>query len=101
MQLIDIGANLTHKSFAPDRSQVIGRARKAGVDRMIVTGSSVACSRQAEELAAAYPGVLYSTAGIHPHHAGEMQAGDVLYVKGSRAMAMETIIKGLFGEAPC
>ena len=76
MQLIDIGANLTHKSFAPDRSQVIGRARKAGVDRMIVTGSSVACSRQAEELAAGYPGVLYSTAGIHPHHAGEIQAGD-------------------------
>ncbi|MCH9026576.1 MAG: TatD family hydrolase [Proteobacteria bacterium] len=76
MQLIDIGANLTHKSFDPDRDQVIGRAREAGVGRMIVTGSSVACSRQAEELAAGYPGVLFSTAGIHPHHAAETQASD-------------------------
>ncbi len=76
MQLIDIGANLTHKSFDPDRNQVIGRAREAGVVRMIVTGSSVACSKQAAELAADYPDVLYSTAGIHPHHAAEIQTGD-------------------------
>ena len=76
MQLIDIGANLTHKSFDPDRDQVISRARDAGVGRMIVTGSSVHCSRQAEELAAGNPGVLYSTAGIHPHHAAETQAID-------------------------
>ncbi|MCH8328388.1 MAG: UDP-N-acetylmuramoyl-tripeptide--D-alanyl-D-alanine ligase, partial [Candidatus Marinimicrobia bacterium] len=31
----------------------------------------------------------------------DMQAGDVLYIKGSRGMAMETIIQGLFGEASC
>ncbi len=76
MQLIDIGANLTHKSFNPDRDQVISRAREAGIGRMIVTGSSVACSLQAEELTAGYPGVLFSTAGIHPHHAAETLASD-------------------------
>jgi TatD DNase family protein len=76
MQLIDIGANLTHKSFDPDREQVISRALAAGVDRMIVTGSSVLCSRQAEKIATAYPGVLFATAGIHPHHAVESQPGD-------------------------
>ncbi|MCZ6561149.1 MAG: TatD family hydrolase [Gammaproteobacteria bacterium] len=76
MQLIDIGANLTHKSFDRDRDQVISRALAAGVDRMIVTGSSVLCSRQAGEIAQQYPGVLYSTVGIHPHYAAESQHTD-------------------------
>ena len=40
MQLIDIGANLTHDSFDHDRDAVLQRARDAGVARMIVTGAS-------------------------------------------------------------
>ncbi|MBA3563374.1 MAG: TatD family hydrolase [Gammaproteobacteria bacterium] len=71
MELIDIGANLTHDSFDADRDAVIARARNAGVGTMIVTGSTVEVSRQALALARAYPDVLYSTAGIHPHHAGQ------------------------------
>ena len=39
MQLIDIGANLTHESFDHDRDAVIARARAAGVARMVVTAS--------------------------------------------------------------
>lgn len=74
MNLIDIGANLTHDSFDADRSEVIEHAREAGVVRMIVTGADVAHSRAAVELAAAWPGVLYATAGIHPHHASEFDA---------------------------
>ena len=37
MQLIDIGANLTHDSFDHDRDAVMARARAAGVARMVVT----------------------------------------------------------------
>jgi TatD DNase family protein len=69
MELIDIGSNLTHESFSTDRSQVIERAAAAGVTRQIVTGADLAGSRAAADLAAAHPGVLWSTAGIHPHHA--------------------------------
>src|SRR5690606_2588235 len=71
MQLIDIGANLTHDSFDHDRDAVLARARDAGVTRMIVTGASREHSPQALALARAHPGVLFATAGVHPHHATE------------------------------
>jgi TatD DNase family protein len=69
--LIDIGANLTHDSFDADRADVLERAAAAGVDRLVVTGTSVTSSVQAAELCAAHPGRLFATAGIHPHHAAE------------------------------
>lgn len=71
MDLIDIGANLTHDSFDPDRDAVLQRARDAGVSRMIVTGASREHSPKALALAQAHPGVLFATAGVHPHHATE------------------------------
>jgi TatD DNase family protein len=76
MDIIDIGVNLEHDSFDPDRPQVIERAEAAGVSRMIVTGSSHASSCRASELATQYPGILYSTAGIHPHHASDYTTED-------------------------
>ncbi len=69
LDLVDIGANLTHQSFAGDRPKVIERARAAGVRRQIVTGADLSSSLQAADLAAAEPGTLWSTAGVHPHHA--------------------------------
>ncbi|MFZ5658119.1 MAG: TatD family hydrolase [Pseudomonadota bacterium] len=74
MQLIDIGANLTHESFDRDRDAVLARAREAGVAQMIVTGASREHSPRALELARAHPGLLFSTAGVHPHHAVEYTA---------------------------
>jgi TatD DNase family protein len=71
IDLIDIGANLTHDSFDEDRDEVIRRADDAGVRRMILTGSSVEDSRDAITLAATRPGKMYATAGVHPHHASE------------------------------
>lgn len=69
MTLIDIGANLAHDSFDQDRDAVLERAAAAGVDTLVVTGSCRPSSERAAELAAAHPGQLYATAGIHPHHA--------------------------------
>lgn len=74
MQLIDIGANLTHESFRHDFDAVLERAREAGVTRMIVTGASRTGSERALELAREHPGVLHATAGVHPHHAGDYGA---------------------------
>lgn len=71
MQLIDIGANLTHDSFDRDRDAVLRRARDAGVSQLVVTGASREHSPKALALAQAHPGVLFSTAGVHPHHAIE------------------------------
>ncbi|MDO0947137.1 TatD family hydrolase [Chromohalobacter israelensis] len=66
--LVDIGANLTHESFARDLDAVLARARHAGVDDMILTGTDLAHSEQAADLAQRHPG-LYATAGLHPHMA--------------------------------
>ena len=65
MQLVDIGANLTHSSFREDRDAVVARARAAGVETVIVTGTTVEESRQASALGFPF------TAGVHPHHARE------------------------------
>lgn len=67
--LIDIGLNLTHESFDRDRDEVLRRARAVGVRRAIVTGTSVAESVRALELARTCPGELFATAGVHPHNA--------------------------------
>lgn len=69
MELCDIGVNLCDTSFRTDLDAVLARGRAASVTRMIVTGSSVAGSRQASELCAEHSESLWSTAGVHPHHA--------------------------------
>jgi TatD DNase family protein len=71
MQLVDIGANLTHASFRDDLDAVLARARAHGVGRIIVTGASVEESRRAAQMADAH--ALYATAGVHPHHARECE----------------------------
>ena len=71
MQLVDIGANLTHSSFRHDLDAVLDRARAHGVAQMVVTGASREGSPEALALARAHPGFLYATAGVHPHHASE------------------------------
>ena len=73
-ELVDIGVNLTNKAFRGDLDAVLGRAMDAGVTRMIVTGTSETESAAALELARAHPGVLYSTAGVHPHNARDCGA---------------------------
>ncbi len=79
MELIDIGANLTHDSFDDDREAVLAAARAAGVRQMVVTGASFDGSRQALDLARAHPGVLFGTAGVHPHRAADWNdAGEAL-----------------------
>jgi TatD DNase family protein len=67
--LIDIGCNLTHRSFRHDRAQVLERAREAGVSSLVVTGTSLAESRAAAQLASDNQGALHATAGVHPHDA--------------------------------
>ena len=69
MKLIDIGLNLMHKSYNKDRQDIIKNGVKGGVEKAIITVSSIKSSIEASEFASKYPGVLYSTAGVHPHDA--------------------------------
>ena len=73
MKLVDIGVNLAHDSFDADRAEVMSRARAVGVERMIVTGSSLPSSAAALALAQQDSG-LFATVGVHPHHATDIDA---------------------------
>lgn len=66
VQLVDIGVNLTDKRFHPDRAQALQRARRAGVCAQVLTGTDIASSRAAQEMASGEPD-LHATAGVHPH----------------------------------
>lgn len=81
MELIDIGVNLTNRSFRKDRDEVVARARAAGVSGMVVTGTSVDGSRAALALARTRPGVLYATAGVHPHDAKTCDDGTLIALR--------------------
>ena len=70
-ELVDIGANLAHDSFDDDRDDVLRRAANVGVATLIVTGSSDDSNIAALKLAERHTGSLYSTAGVHPHHASD------------------------------
>src|SRR4051812_1479611 len=74
--MIDVGANLTHASFKEDLGEVVARARKAGVTSMVITGTTVEESRQAAAIADRFD--LFSTVGIHPHHARDFKNTDEL-----------------------
>jgi TatD DNase family protein len=67
--ITDTHAHVGWESFDADLDAVLERARAAGVERMIVVGTTAATSRQAREVCSGRPG-LFPTAGIHPHDAG-------------------------------
>lgn len=66
--LIDTHCHLDFKDFDPDRDEIIARAVKAGVGRIINVGSSLEGSRRAVALANKYD-MVYATVGVHPHEA--------------------------------
>ena len=69
--MIDIGANLANSSFSSDLEEVLTRAKQAGLERIIVTGSCFDSNNDAIALAHSYPDFLSSTAGLHPHYASQ------------------------------
>lgn len=87
MELIDIGVNLTNRAFDRDREDVLERAREAGVVAQIITGTDAGSSEAALALAQRYLESLWSTAGVHPHHAAEADAGTYALLRGLAADA--------------
>ena len=73
--MIDIGANLTDKSFRNDLGDVIDRAVSEGVEQVVVTGTSESGSIEAATIAGKFPDQLAFTCGVHPHHADDVTPG--------------------------
>jgi TatD DNase family protein len=70
-RLVDIGINLMSPAFDHDRETVLANALDAGVNTLIITGSSIESSTEAATYAASHmgPAKLHTTAGVHPHNA--------------------------------
>jgi TatD DNase family protein len=62
MRFVDSHAHLADPAFDADRDEMIARARAEGAAAIVAIG---------ESLAAAHPGFVYFTAGVHPHDAAD------------------------------
>jgi TatD DNase family protein len=73
-RFIDSHAHLADQAFDGDRDSVILRAREAGAEGIICIGASVEQAHGSARIAAAHPGFVAFTAGIHPHDAASFDA---------------------------
>jgi len=72
---IDSHAHLADEAFASDGDAVVSRARQTGADAIVCIGASISQAHAAESFARRHAGVVFFTAGIHPHDAVDF-AGD-------------------------
>lgn len=86
MPLIDSHAHLDLPEYDADRSEVVERARAAGVERVVLVGQwsdgrpgvdPLDAVRKTLALAASAPGFFSATAGLHPHDAGRASDADL------------------------
>lgn len=71
--IIDSHAHLNSEEYDADRDEVLRRATDAGVEAIVVPGTTVTSSRQALALAGEHENV-YACVGIHPHDASTATA---------------------------
>ena len=75
MRLFDTHAHLDDEQFDAIRDDVLDRARRAGVTRIIAVGTTLASSRACVELSQRYTDVD-AAVGIQPNYCGEAAGGD-------------------------
>lgn len=71
MRFVDSHCHLADPAFNGDRALVIERARAAGAVGIVCIGESLETAERARKLAAAAPGFIFATAGVHPHDAAQ------------------------------
>jgi Tat protein secretion system quality control protein TatD with DNase activity len=93
IRMFDIGLNLTSSQFAKDRDEVVARAFAAGVKGLLLTGTNLHESEQAQQLAQRYDAVglplacILTTAASGPRKAATpLQAGEDARSGGDRRM---------------
>ena len=75
MRLVDSHCHVNTERFERDVDQVIGAARLAGVERILVPGWNVASSGRALDLVDRFPW-LDAAVGVHPHDAARADDSD-------------------------
>ena len=75
MRFFDTHAHLNSDEFAAQLPQVVARAQAAGVERILLIGTTAASSRRCVEIAQQFAG-LYAAVGIQPNHVAEAESCD-------------------------
>lgn len=94
MNMIDTHCHLFWKDFDPDLPEVVERAHAAGVESIIIPATDMQTMTLAAGIAGRFPAV-FSTAGIHPHDAGNLPPGALddleAFVRGAPVVAIGEI----------
>lgn len=69
---VDTHCHLFLMEAEPERA--VETARAAGIDKLVCVGIDPRSSHESLELADLFPGVVFATAGLHPHEAGELDS---------------------------
>lgn len=77
---IDSHAHLFYEDYRDDLLSVIERAHSAGVETIVVPGTTLATSREAIALAERFDDV-YACVGFHPHEASKATEEDVVEIE--------------------
>src|SRR5260221_2394905 len=78
--LVDTHCHLDLNVFDADREAVLERAHAAGVERVLVPATDLACSRRAVALAQRHE-ALRAAVGVHPNEAAEFSAETLAELK--------------------
>ena len=83
--LVDVHAHICDHDFDEDRSDVLARARRAGVAAIVAVGENLADARKNVALARTYP-MLKAAAGLYPAILDSGQADDmVAFIRRNRS----------------
>ncbi|NCU42476.1 MAG: TatD family deoxyribonuclease, partial [Candidatus Moranbacteria bacterium] len=95
--MIDTHAHIHDALFDKDRREVIVRAQRAGITKMITIGTSVRESRDALLLAKQYADILYATVAVHPHEYSKLPSLELQnqWMQEIEMMAQEEIVRGI------
>src|SRR5687767_604012 len=81
MELFDTHAHLHFPDFDADRDDVLARARRAGVRRMLTIGTDVPTSQAAIGVAGREADV-WASVGVHPHEAATVDEAVLTDIEG-------------------
>ena len=69
--LVDTHCHLDFPEFSGRLPDILGRARAAGVDRMVTISTRIRDVARYREIAESHPGTVFFSVGTHPHNAAE------------------------------
>ena len=73
--LVDSHCHLDFPDFAPDRADILARARNAGVGLMVTIGTRLSKFAEVRAIAESDP-AIWCSVGVHPHEAEKEGVGD-------------------------